>query len=83
MLVANHQIEHREPNGSVRGRTEGAKGEGHPTERTRVLTNPDPWKLPETELPTRQHTQASLRPLTHVAEGCVGLPQGERMHLIL
>jgi hypothetical protein len=26
MLAANHQTEHRAPNGGVRGRTEGAEG---------------------------------------------------------
>ena len=28
-------------------------------------TNPDLWKLPETETPTKQHTWAGLWPLTH------------------
>ena len=38
MLVANHQTEHRDPNGGVRGRTEGAEGVSKSTWKT-ISTN--------------------------------------------
>lgn len=40
---------------------EEAEGEGNPIGRPAVSTNPDPWELPETKEPTRQHTWAGLR----------------------
>jgi hypothetical protein len=57
MLAANHQIEHGEPNGRVRGRPEGAEGVCNPTGRTistnQTLTLPE---LPETKPPTKEYT---------------------------
>ena len=46
--------------------TEGTEGDGNPTGRTTVSTNLDPWELPETEPPTKEHTQAGLRSLAHM-----------------
>jgi hypothetical protein len=42
MLTANHQTEHRDPEGRVRGRTEGAEGEGNPSGTTTIATNQTP-----------------------------------------
>jgi len=39
MLTANHQTEHRDPNGEVRRRTEGAEGVYNPIRRTTISTN--------------------------------------------
>jgi len=39
MLEASHQIEHRDPNGGVRERTEGVKGVCIPIGRTTIPTN--------------------------------------------
>jgi hypothetical protein len=39
MLAANHWIEHRKPNGGVRGRTEGAEGACNPIGKTTISTN--------------------------------------------
>ena len=40
----------------VRGKIEGAEGDGNPIGRPTVSTNLDPWELPETEPPTKEHT---------------------------
>jgi hypothetical protein len=39
----------------VRGRTEGAEGDGNPIGRPTVSTNLEPWDFPETEPPTKEH----------------------------
>jgi hypothetical protein len=39
MLTANHWTEHRDPNGGVRERTEGAEGVCNPIGRTTISTN--------------------------------------------
>jgi hypothetical protein len=39
MLAANHQTEHRDPNGGVRGKTEKAEGVCNPIGRTTISTN--------------------------------------------
>jgi hypothetical protein len=39
------------------------KVEGDPIGRTTISTNPDPWELPDTDPPTRQHILAGLRSL--------------------
>ena len=62
ILIAKHWTEVRDPYGRVRGRIEGAEGDGNPIGRPTVSTNLDPWELPETEPPTKEHTQAGLRP---------------------
>ena len=41
---------------------EEAKEEGDPIVRPAVSTNLDPWELPDTEPPTRQHAGASQIP---------------------
>jgi hypothetical protein len=39
MLAANHQTEHLDPNGGVRGRIEGAERVCNPIGRTTISTN--------------------------------------------
>jgi hypothetical protein len=66
VLTANHWTEIEGPYERVRGRIEGAEGNGNPIGKTTVSTNLDPWELPETESPTKDHTLAGLRPPAHM-----------------
>ena len=66
ILTANHCTEVGDPYGRVKGKTEGAKGEGNLIERPTVLTNLDPWELPETKATTKEHSQARLRSSAHI-----------------
>ena len=50
----------------VRGKIEGAEGDGNPIGSPTVSTNLDPWELPEKEPPTKEHTQAGPRPSAHM-----------------
>ena len=52
----------RDTYGRVRERIEGAEGNGNLIRRPVVLTNLDPWELPETEPPTKEHTWAGPLP---------------------
>jgi hypothetical protein len=45
---------------------EETKEEGNTIGRSAVSTNLDPWELPDTEPPTRQHTV--LWPRTHIQQ---------------
>jgi hypothetical protein len=58
MLAANRRTEHRDLNGGVKGRTEGAEGVYHPIERSTISTNPPPPPpdLPRTKPPTKEYT---------------------------
>ena len=47
--------------GRVRGRIKRAEGEGNPIGRSTVSTNLENWEPLETKLPTKEHTQTSLR----------------------
>jgi hypothetical protein len=53
ILITNLWTEVGDPCGKIRGRIEGAEGEGDPIRRPAVSTNPDLWHIPEFELPTR------------------------------
>ena len=55
--------------------------EGDSIGRPAVSTNLDPWELPETEPPTRQHPPSPEHKYT--AEDCLVWPQWEMMCLIL
>jgi hypothetical protein len=56
----------QDPYGRVRGRDEGAEGDGNHTGRTAMPTNLDSWELPETMPPTKEHTCAcSMAPGIH------------------
>ena len=63
ILTTKHWTEVGNPNGRVRGRIEGAEGDGNPIGRPTVSTNLDLWELSETEPPTKEHIQARLSPL--------------------
>jgi hypothetical protein len=64
MQIPRHTLaEGQGPCRRVRGRIESPQGDGNPTGRPTVSTNMDLWELPETELPTKVHTGADLRPL--------------------
>ena len=52
--------------GRVGRRTEGIEGDGNLIGRPKVSTNPDPWELPETKPPTKEHTWAGPRHLAHM-----------------
>jgi hypothetical protein len=45
---------------------EEAEEDGDPIGRPAVSTNPDPWELPKSEPPTRQHILAGLKPPTNI-----------------
>ena len=60
--TANHWTEIGDSSGRVRGRIEEGEGDFNPIGRPAMLTNPDPSELPETKLPTKEHTWAGLRP---------------------
>jgi hypothetical protein len=48
------------------GRIEGLKKDRHSTGRPTESTNLDPWRLPETEPPTKECTQDGLRTPAHM-----------------
>jgi hypothetical protein len=56
ILTANHWTEDRDPYESVRVSIEGVEEDSNPIGRATVSTNQDPWKLPETKPPTKEHT---------------------------
>jgi hypothetical protein len=57
MLATNHQTEHRNPNGGVRGRTEGAEGVcNYIYRKNNNINQPDPPEFPGTKPPTKEHT---------------------------
>ena len=45
---------------------EEAEEESDPIGRPAVSTNLDPWELPETKPPTKEHTWAGPWPLAHM-----------------
>ena len=66
IFTPNQWTEAADPCGWIREKLEEAEEEGDPIGRPAVSTNPDPRELPETEPPTRKHTQAGPRPLAHM-----------------
>jgi hypothetical protein len=68
MLEANHQTEHWDPNGEVRGRTEGVC---NPIERT-ISTNQTPTpRVPRDETTNqRVHMEGPMAPAAYIAENC-------------
>ena len=48
------------------GRIDGPKRESNSTGRPTETPYLDPWELLETEPPTKEHTQAGLRPQAHL-----------------
>jgi hypothetical protein len=55
LWAANHETEHKDLNGGVRGRTEGAEGVCIPIGRNTILTNQTPSKLPGSYQPKSAH----------------------------
>ena len=66
IFTAKLWVEVGESYGRGRRGIEGTEGDGNPIGRPTVSTNLDPWELPETEPPTKEHTQAGLRSLAHM-----------------
>jgi hypothetical protein len=66
ILTSNHWMEVWDPYGRVRGMIEVAEVGGNSIGRTEVSSNPDPWELPETNPPTKEHTWAGLWPQAHM-----------------
>ena len=59
-LTVKHWTEVRDLYGRVKGMIEGAEKDGNPIGRTTVSTNLDPWELPDTEPPTKEHIWIGL-----------------------
>jgi hypothetical protein len=57
MFSVNHQTEHRNPNGGVRGRSEEVEGVCSSIGRTALLTSQITPELPETKPPTKEYTR--------------------------
>ena len=57
-----------DPYGRVRQRTEGMEEDSNPIGRPTVSKNMDPWELPVTEPPTKEHTLAGPRPPKHMQQ---------------
>jgi hypothetical protein len=51
-----HWTEFGDPYERVRGRIEGPQGDDNPKGRPAMSTNLNPWELPETEPPIKDHT---------------------------
>ena len=49
---------------------EGTRGDRNSTENSVESINLDPWRLLETEPPTKEHTWAGPRDPTHIKEVC-------------
>jgi hypothetical protein len=55
MVIANHWTEVGDSYGRVTGKNKAAEGDCNPIGRPILSTNLDPWELPETKPPTREH----------------------------
>lgn len=64
-----------EPYERVRGCIYRIEMEGNLIGRQTMSTNLNKWELSETELPPKEHTQASLRSQAHIAYVGFVLPQ--------
>ena len=67
ILTPGYWTEVRNSYGKFRGKNEGTEGDSNPIGRPTVSTNLDPWELPETEPPTKEHTWSSLITPVHTA----------------
>ena len=66
ILTVKHWAEVGGSYGRIRRRIEGLLGDGNPIGRPTVSTNQDPWELPETKPPTKEHTWTGPRTPTHM-----------------
>jgi hypothetical protein len=56
ILTTNHQTESEDPNGGVRGRSEGDEGDCNPIKRITISTNWTlPSEIPGTKPPTKEY----------------------------
>jgi hypothetical protein len=88
MLAINHLTEHGDPNGGVRGRTEGAEVVCNPIGRTRISINQTPphthTLAPRNEtINQRIHMEGPITPTAYVAEDCFIWHQWEGSPLLL
>jgi hypothetical protein len=74
-LLSNQWVEAGDPCGWIVKSLEKAE-EDH--RKISISTNLDPWDLPDTEPPTRQHTAADMSAPIHIAEDCQVWPQWEK-----
>jgi hypothetical protein len=65
ILTVNHWTVVRDTYRRIRRRTEGAEGEGNPIKRPKVSTKLVPCELSKTKPPTKEHSQACVRPTAH------------------
>jgi hypothetical protein len=56
MLATNHQTEKRDPNGGIRGMTEGAELGLQPHRKNNTINQTDTPELPGTKPPTKEYT---------------------------
>jgi hypothetical protein len=68
MLAANHLTEQGDPNGGVRGRTEGAEVVCKLIRRTTMSTNQIPPELLGINPNQRIHMEGPMAPASYVAE---------------
>jgi hypothetical protein len=83
LLAVNHQTEHGDPNGAVRGRTEGAEGVCNFIRRTTISTNQisrAPWDLTTNQ---RVYIALPMAPATYVTEDGLVWSQWEERPLVL
>jgi hypothetical protein len=66
ILTAKHWTKVMDSYGRAKGRIEGTERNGKLIGRPTVSTNPDSCELPETKLPTKEHTWAYLWSLAHM-----------------
>lgn len=63
ILTAKHWREIRDSDERVSVRIEVTEGDSNYIGRPTVTSNLDLWELPERKPPTKEHTEAGLRPL--------------------
>ena len=78
MLAVYHVTEHWDPNGGIRGRTEGTKGVFNPIGRTTISTDQIIPELPETKPPTKEYTWRDTWLQLHIPEDALMWHQWER-----
>jgi hypothetical protein len=59
MLAPNHRTDHRDPNGEIRGKTEGTEGVCYLIGRTTISTNQIPQKIPGIIPPTKGYKRGT------------------------
>jgi len=83
MLAANHWTEHRDPNGGVKGRTEGAKGFCKLIGRTTISTNRTLQNSQGLNHQPKSTHEGPMAPAAYVAEDGLFRHQWEERPLVL